>query len=196
MDFTLGCVFTSHKSQAPKAHTKERKPAPLLTIDRVKNRLKKPTTFICKLKPPKVRPAFAPEDEDLLRDDDAVIPIKKDGIKRKERPTDKEREKSRILKHPSRPAADYSIDFAGDTGESEYPESTPLLAKILESMLSRSEAGDKISHHKKITDAANEVISSVDVDLLARFLVQKKEPEDEEADMRCLIYCVFLKKIL
>lgn len=32
---------------------------------------------------------MAPEDEDLLRDDEAVTPIKKDGIKRKERPTDK-----------------------------------------------------------------------------------------------------------
>lgn len=139
---------TSHKSQVPKGHTEERKPTPLLTADRVENRLKKPTTFICKLKfrnelpdptaqlklmtikrdkdqytkytitsleklwkpkifaepdlgipldlldlsvykPPKVRQPLAPEDEELLRDDDAVTPIKKDGIKRKERPTDK-----------------------------------------------------------------------------------------------------------
>ncbi|KAL0736742.1 hypothetical protein Bca4012_012952 [Brassica carinata] len=140
---------TSHKSsQIPKSHTEERKPTPLLTTDRVENRLKKPTTFICKLKfrnelpdptaqlklmtikrdkdqytkytitsleklwkpkifaepdlgipldlldlsvykPPKVRQPLAPEDEELLRDDDAVTPIKKDGIKRKERPTDK-----------------------------------------------------------------------------------------------------------
>lgn len=40
-------------------------------------------------RPPKVRQPLAPEDEELLRDDDAVTPIKKDGIKRKERPTDK-----------------------------------------------------------------------------------------------------------
>lgn len=139
---------SSHKSQVPKGHTEERKPTPLLTADRVENRLKKPTTFICKLKfrnelpdptaqlklmtikrdkdqytkytitsleklwkpkifaepdlgipldlldlsvykPPKVRQPLAPEDEELLRDDDAVTPIKKDGIKRKERPTDK-----------------------------------------------------------------------------------------------------------
>ncbi|KAF8105060.1 hypothetical protein N665_0163s0031 [Sinapis alba] len=141
---------TSHKSsQIPKAHTEERKPTPLLTTDRVENRLKKPTTFICKLKfrnelpdptaqlklmtikrdkdqytkytitsleklwkpkifaepdlgipldlldlsvynPPKGKKVpLAPEDEELLRDDDAVTPIKKDGIKRKERPTDK-----------------------------------------------------------------------------------------------------------
>nr|VDD34816.1 unnamed protein product [Brassica oleracea] len=139
---------SSHKSQVPKGHTEERKPTPLLTADRVENRLKKPTTFICKLKfrnelpdptaqlklmtikrdkdqytkytitsleklwkpkifaepdlgipldlldlsvykPPKVRQPLAPEDEELLRDDDAVTPIKKEGIKRKERPTDK-----------------------------------------------------------------------------------------------------------
>lgn len=48
---------SSHKSQMPKGHTsvvgsraEERKPTPLLTTDRVENRLKKPTTFICKLK--------------------------------------------------------------------------------------------------------------------------------------------------
>uniref|UniRef100_A0A1J3HWX5 RNA polymerase II-associated factor 1-like protein n=1 Tax=Noccaea caerulescens TaxID=107243 RepID=A0A1J3HWX5_NOCCA len=146
---------SSHKSQMPKGHTsvvgsraEERKPTPLLTTDRVENRLKKPTTFICKLKfrnelpdptaqlklmtikrdkdqytnytitsleklwkpkifvepdlgipldlldlsvynPPKFKAPLAPEDEELLRDDDAVTPIKKDGIRRKERPTDK-----------------------------------------------------------------------------------------------------------
>ena len=39
--------------------------------------------------PPAVRPPLAPEDEELLRDDEAVTPIKKDGIRKKERPTDK-----------------------------------------------------------------------------------------------------------
>ena len=39
--------------------------------------------------PPAVRTALAPEDEELLRDDEAVTPIKKDGIRKKERPTDK-----------------------------------------------------------------------------------------------------------
>ncbi|KAJ1388736.1 RNA polymerase II associated factor Paf1 [Sesbania bispinosa] len=126
----------------------ERRATPLLSGERVENRLKKPTTFLCKLKfrnelpdptaqpklmafkkdkdqyakytitslekmykpklfvepdlgipldlldlsvynPPSVRPPLAPEDEALLRDDEAVTPIKKDGIKRKERPTDK-----------------------------------------------------------------------------------------------------------
>lgn len=39
--------------------------------------------------PPSGRPPLAPEDEELIRDDEAISPIKKDGIKRKERPTDK-----------------------------------------------------------------------------------------------------------
>ncbi|CAL5361305.1 unnamed protein product [Camellia sinensis] len=127
----------------------ERRSAPLLGGDRVENRLKKPTTFICKLKfrnelpdpsaqpklmalkrdrdrftkytvtslekmhkprlyvepdlgipldlldlsiynPPKgERLPFDPEDELLLQDDDPVTPVKKDGIRKKERPTDK-----------------------------------------------------------------------------------------------------------
>ena len=45
--------------------------------------------FYLSYSPPSVRPPLAPEDEDLLRDDEAVTPIKKEGIKRKERPTDK-----------------------------------------------------------------------------------------------------------
>ncbi|OWM77722.1 hypothetical protein CDL15_Pgr012424 [Punica granatum] len=39
--------------------------------------------------PPSVKPPLAPEDEELLRDDDVVTPIKKDGIRKKDRPTDK-----------------------------------------------------------------------------------------------------------
>ncbi|KAF3597894.1 hypothetical protein DY000_02026985 [Brassica cretica] len=66
--------------------------------------------------------------------------------------------------------------------KSEYPSNTPLLAKILEGLLSLSEGGDKISHHEEIIDAANEVVRSVDVDELARFLLDKSEPEDEEAE--------------
>ncbi|KAK9923475.1 hypothetical protein M0R45_031892 [Rubus argutus] len=126
----------------------ERRATPFLSGERAENRLKKPTTFVCKLKfrnelpdpsaqpklmsmkkdkdqytkytitslektykpklfvepdlgipldlldlsvynPPSVRPQLAPEDEELLRDDVAVTPVKKDGIRRKERPTDK-----------------------------------------------------------------------------------------------------------
>ncbi|EXB74581.1 hypothetical protein L484_026278 [Morus notabilis] len=126
----------------------ERRATSFLSGERIENRLKKPTTFLCKLKfrnelpdpsaqpklmsmkrekdqyskytitslektykpklfvepdlgiplnlldlsvynPPSVRPPLDPEDEELLRDDEAVTPVKKDGIKRKERPTDK-----------------------------------------------------------------------------------------------------------
>ena len=41
------------------------------------------------ISPPSVRLPLAPEDEELLRDEEAATPVKKDGIKRKERPTDK-----------------------------------------------------------------------------------------------------------
>ncbi|XP_043696194.1 protein PAF1 homolog [Telopea speciosissima] len=126
----------------------ERKTTPFLSGERIENRLKKPTTFLCKLKfrnelsdptaqpkllslntnkdqytkytitslekmhkpklfvepdlgipldlleisvynPPRIRPPLAPEDEELLRDGDLVTPVKPDGIRRKERPTDK-----------------------------------------------------------------------------------------------------------
>ncbi|PSS09766.1 hypothetical protein CEY00_Acc12681 [Actinidia chinensis var. chinensis] len=127
----------------------ERRTTPLLGSERIENRLKKPTTFICKLKfrnelpdptaqpkllslrrdkerftkytitslekmhkprlyvepdlgipldlldlsvynPPKgEKLPLDPADELLLQDDDPVTPIKKDGIKRKDRPTDK-----------------------------------------------------------------------------------------------------------
>ncbi|XP_041002052.1 protein PAF1 homolog [Juglans microcarpa x Juglans regia] len=126
----------------------DRRATPLLSGERVENRLKKPTTFLCKLKfrnelpdpsaqpklmamknekdqytkytitslektykpklfvepdlgipldlldlsvynPPSARPPLAPEDEELLHDDVAVTPVKNNGIRRKERPTDK-----------------------------------------------------------------------------------------------------------
>ena len=42
------------------------------------------------ISPPKgERIPLDPEDEELLRDDDPITPIKTDGIKTKERPTDK-----------------------------------------------------------------------------------------------------------
>ncbi|XP_051152736.1 protein PAF1 homolog [Andrographis paniculata] len=131
------------------SHMGDRRSTPLLSSDRIENRLKKPTTFLCKLKfrnelpdasekmklltmkrdtdryckyqitsleknwkpqlyvepdlgipldlldvrvynPPKgERIPLDPEDEELLHDDDPVTPIKSDGIKKKERPTDK-----------------------------------------------------------------------------------------------------------
>ncbi|XP_019058062.1 PREDICTED: tripeptidyl-peptidase 2-like [Tarenaya hassleriana] len=66
--------------------------------------------------------------------------------------------------------------------KSEYPKYTPLLAKILEGLLSRSDAEDKINHHEKVIDAANEVIDSIDTDELARFLPLKHDPDDEDAE--------------
>ncbi|XP_022885132.1 protein PAF1 homolog isoform X1 [Olea europaea var. sylvestris] len=122
---------------------------PLLSGNRIENRLKKPTTFVCKMKfwnelpdpsakmklltlrrdrdryvkytitsleknhkpqlyvepdlgipldlldlsvynPPKgERPSMDPEDEEILHEDVPITPIKKDGIKRKARPTEK-----------------------------------------------------------------------------------------------------------
>lgn len=129
----------------------DRRATPLLSGERIENRLKKPTTFLCKLKfrnelpdpsaqpklmalkrdedrftkytitslekmykpqlfvepdlgipldlldlsvynpPSGVKQTLAPEDEELLRSDDeeSVTPVKRDGIKRKDRPTDK-----------------------------------------------------------------------------------------------------------
>ncbi|XP_057959494.1 protein PAF1 homolog [Malania oleifera] len=126
----------------------ERRATPFLSGDRIENRLKKPTTFLCKMKfrnelpdptaqpklmtlktdkdrfarytitslekmhkpqlfvepdlgipldlldlsvynPHSVRPPLAPEDEELLRDDESITPVKTNSIKRKERPTDK-----------------------------------------------------------------------------------------------------------
>lgn len=126
----------------------ERRTTPFLGGERIENRLKKPTTFLCKMKfrnelpdptsqpkllamntdkdrytrytitslekmhkpklyvepdlgipldlldisvynPPKVRPPLAPEDEELLRDDEVATPIKQEGIRKKDRPTDK-----------------------------------------------------------------------------------------------------------
>ncbi|XP_024972611.1 protein PAF1 homolog isoform X3 [Cynara cardunculus var. scolymus] len=131
------------------SHMGDRRANPFLSGERIENRLKKPTTFLCKLKfrdelpdstsQPKllsirrdkyraarysvtslekvhkpqlyVEPDLgipldlldlsvynapkdeilhvAPEDERLLQEDVSVTPIKKDGLKRKERPTDK-----------------------------------------------------------------------------------------------------------
>ncbi|WCJ40870.1 hydroxyproline-rich glycoprotein family protein [Euphorbia peplus] len=128
----------------------DRRATQILGGERAENRLKKPTTFLCKLKfrnelpdpsaqpkfmklrrdedrfskyaitsleknykpqlfvepdlgipldlldlsvynPPKVKVPLAPEDEELLRDDDeaSVTPVKREGIRKKDRPTDK-----------------------------------------------------------------------------------------------------------
>ncbi|XP_041002868.1 tripeptidyl-peptidase 2-like [Juglans microcarpa x Juglans regia] len=64
----------------------------------------------------------------------------------------------------------------------EYPKYTPLLAKILESLLSQSNVEDKICHDQEVIDAANDVIDSIDKDELAKFFSLRSDPEDEEAE--------------
>lgn len=131
------------------SHMGDRRATSFLSGERIENRLKKPTTFICKLKfrdelpdptsqpklmsirrdkdraaryavtslekvhkphlhvepdlgipldlldlsvynaPKDQRLHIAPEDEKLLQEDVTLTPIKKDGLKRKDRPTDK-----------------------------------------------------------------------------------------------------------
>lgn len=146
---------TQHLSSGTKGHGSilgsrmgDRRSTPFLSSERTENRLKKPTTFLCRMKfrnelpdptgqpklmslnrdpdrycryaitsleknykpelyvepdlgipldlldlsvynPPPGGPLpLDPEDEELLRDDEEVTPVKKDGIRRKERPTD------------------------------------------------------------------------------------------------------------
>ncbi|MBA0553915.1 hypothetical protein Golob_013054 [Gossypium lobatum] len=66
--------------------------------------------------------------------------------------------------------------------KSEYPEYTPLLVKIMESLLSRDNIDDKTRHYDEVIDAANEVIDSIDRDELEKFFSLKSDPEDEEAE--------------
>ncbi|OMO97822.1 hypothetical protein COLO4_14332 [Corchorus olitorius] len=66
--------------------------------------------------------------------------------------------------------------------KSEYPKYTPLLVKILDSLLSRGDIGDKIHHYEEVIEAANEVIDSIDREELAKFFSLKSDPEDEEAE--------------
>jgi RNA polymerase II-associated factor 1 len=48
-----------------------------------------PNLFTKCLSPPAVQAPLAPEDEELLREDEVLTPIKQEGIRKKERPTDK-----------------------------------------------------------------------------------------------------------
>jgi tripeptidyl-peptidase-2 len=66
--------------------------------------------------------------------------------------------------------------------KSEYPKYTPLLAKILEGLVSRSNIKDKIRHDEEVIVAANDVINSIDREELARFFALKNDPEDEDAE--------------
>lgn len=66
--------------------------------------------------------------------------------------------------------------------KSEYPKYTPLLAKILEGLLSEDNVEDKIHHYEKIIDAADEVVNSIDRDELARYFSLKSDSDDEGAE--------------
>lgn len=68
------------------------------------------------------------------------------------------------------------------TLKGEYPNYTPLLAKILEGIVSGGADEDKIRYNQEIIAAANEVIDSIDKDELAKFLSVKSDPEDQEAE--------------
>ncbi|KAG6485549.1 hypothetical protein ZIOFF_054109 [Zingiber officinale] len=69
-----------------------------------------------------------------------------------------------------------------DSFKMEYPNYTPLLAKILECLVSGNPEQDKSCHNKKIINAANEVIDSIDKEELLKFLSLKSDSEDEEAE--------------
>ncbi|XP_047941197.1 tripeptidyl-peptidase 2 isoform X1 [Salvia hispanica] len=66
--------------------------------------------------------------------------------------------------------------------KSEYPKYTPLLAKLLDALVSQNNFQDKIHHYEEIIAAANEVIESIDAEELARYLSVKSDPEDEGAE--------------
>ncbi|KAK7270488.1 hypothetical protein RIF29_23667 [Crotalaria pallida] len=66
--------------------------------------------------------------------------------------------------------------------KSEYPKYTPLLAKILEGLVARSNIKDKFHHYEEVINAANEVIDSIDREELANFFALKSDPEDEEVE--------------
>ncbi|XP_031094573.1 tripeptidyl-peptidase 2 isoform X2 [Ipomoea triloba] len=66
--------------------------------------------------------------------------------------------------------------------KSEYPKYTPLLAKILEGLLSQKNVEDKIQHYEEVTDAADEVVESIDRDELAKYFSLKCDAEDDAAE--------------
>lgn len=66
--------------------------------------------------------------------------------------------------------------------KSEYPKYTPLLAKILEGLLSKEIVEDNVHHYKEIISAAEEVIDSINRDELARYFSLNNDPDDEGAE--------------
>nr|XP_025886046.1 tripeptidyl-peptidase 2 [Solanum lycopersicum] len=76
----------------------------------------------------------------------------------------------------------FAFLFFQFTLQSEYPKYTPLLAKILEGVLSRSNIEDKFHHFTEIISAADEVIASIDRDELAKCCALRSDPEDEATE--------------
>ncbi|GAB2265195.1 tripeptidyl-peptidase II Tpp2 [Dionaea muscipula] len=64
----------------------------------------------------------------------------------------------------------------------EYLKHTPLLAKILDGLVSQNNVEHKVQHYEQIIDAANEVVDSIDRDELAKYVADKSDPEDDEAE--------------
>ncbi|KAM0047332.1 putative tripeptidyl-peptidase II [Helianthus debilis subsp. tardiflorus] len=63
--------------------------------------------------------------------------------------------------------------------KAEYPNYTPLLAQILEGLISQ-EVEDKAHHYEEIIAAADEVADSIDTEELAKFLSINGDPEEED----------------
>ncbi|GAB2222014.1 hypothetical protein Drorol1_Dr00013211 [Drosera rotundifolia] len=66
--------------------------------------------------------------------------------------------------------------------KAEYLKHTPLLAKILDALVTRNNVEDKVQHYEQIIDAANEVVDSIDTEELAKYVADKSDPEDDEAE--------------
>ncbi|KAI4325316.1 hypothetical protein MLD38_030728 [Melastoma candidum] len=75
--FTRYTITSLEKNWRPELHVEPDLGIPLDLLD------------LSVYNPPKAKPALAPEDVELIRDDVVVTPLKKDGIRKKDRPTDK-----------------------------------------------------------------------------------------------------------
>ncbi|KAK1289335.1 hypothetical protein QJS10_CPB18g01565 [Acorus calamus] len=69
-----------------------------------------------------------------------------------------------------------------DSLKQEYPKYTPLLSKILEGLLTGGADEDNIDKYEEISNAANDVVNSVDKDELSKYFSVKFDPEDIEAE--------------
>ncbi|KAJ0715127.1 putative tripeptidyl-peptidase II [Helianthus annuus] len=72
----------------------------------------------------------------------------------------------------------YKISISQEK-QAEYPNYTPLLAQILEGLISQ-EVEDKAHHYEEIVAAADEVADSIDTEELAKFLSINGDPKEED----------------